>query len=89
HIITLQRLLSVLIILKDPVSEFSTETGQDSGNITKTQSKATPNESSSQRTNSDEDITLVNVHDDADKEIFDVNVLDGEEVFVEQEVDVK
>nr|GEU43522.1 hypothetical protein [Tanacetum cinerariifolium] len=30
----------------------------------------------------DEKITLVNVHDDADKEMFDVNVLDGEEVFV-------
>nr|GFD54413.1 hypothetical protein [Tanacetum cinerariifolium] len=28
----------------------------------------------------DEDITLVNVQDDA--EMFDVNVLDGEEVFV-------
>nr|GEZ18880.1 hypothetical protein [Tanacetum cinerariifolium]GEZ18881.1 hypothetical protein [Tanacetum cinerariifolium] len=30
----------------------------------------------------DEDITLVNVQDDTDKEMFDVNVLDGEEVFV-------
>ncbi|GJU78845.1 ribonuclease H-like domain-containing protein [Tanacetum coccineum] len=30
----------------------------------------------------DEDITLVNVQDDADNEIFDVNALDGEEVFV-------
>ncbi|GKF32123.1 hypothetical protein Tco_0101921, partial [Tanacetum coccineum] len=30
----------------------------------------------------DEDITLVNVQDDADKEMFDVNVLNGEEVFV-------
>ncbi|GJY10185.1 hypothetical protein Tco_0378370 [Tanacetum coccineum] len=30
----------------------------------------------------DEDITLVNVQDDADNEIFDVNVLNGEEVFV-------
>nr|GEV66854.1 uncharacterized mitochondrial protein AtMg00810-like [Tanacetum cinerariifolium] len=40
----------------------------------------------------DEQITLVNVQDDADKEMFDMNVLDGEEVFfVEQEVveDVK
>nr|GEV39003.1 hypothetical protein [Tanacetum cinerariifolium] len=35
----------------------------------------------------DEEITFVNVQDDADKEMFDVNVLDGEEVFVtEQEV---
>ncbi|GKC19249.1 hypothetical protein Tco_1021399, partial [Tanacetum coccineum] len=31
---------------------------------------------------SDEDITLVNVQDDADNEMFDVNVLNGEEVFV-------
>ncbi|GJZ85855.1 hypothetical protein Tco_0651194 [Tanacetum coccineum] len=30
----------------------------------------------------DEDITLVNVQDDADNEMFDVNVLNGEEVFV-------
>nr|GEX20455.1 hypothetical protein [Tanacetum cinerariifolium] len=30
----------------------------------------------------DKDITLVSVQDDANKEMFDVNVLDGEEVFV-------
>ncbi|GKC47513.1 hypothetical protein Tco_1065235 [Tanacetum coccineum] len=30
----------------------------------------------------DEDITLVNVQDDADNEMFDVNILNGEEVFV-------
>ncbi|GJU06375.1 hypothetical protein Tco_1122805 [Tanacetum coccineum] len=30
----------------------------------------------------DEDITLVNVQDDADNEMFDVNTLNGEEVFV-------
>ncbi|GJW79336.1 hypothetical protein Tco_0141018 [Tanacetum coccineum] len=30
----------------------------------------------------DDDITLVSVQDDAGKEMFDVNVLDGEEVFV-------
>ncbi|GJS21350.1 uncharacterized mitochondrial protein-like protein [Tanacetum coccineum] len=30
----------------------------------------------------DEDITLVSVQDDSDKEMFDVNTLDGEEVFV-------
>ncbi|GKE83484.1 hypothetical protein Tco_1557226 [Tanacetum coccineum] len=30
----------------------------------------------------DEDITLVNVQDDVDNEMFDVNVLNGEEVFV-------
>ncbi|GJY84212.1 hypothetical protein Tco_0497588 [Tanacetum coccineum] len=32
--------------------------------------------------NADEDITLVNVQDDADNEMFDVNVLNSEEVFV-------
>ncbi|GJW11930.1 hypothetical protein Tco_1577757 [Tanacetum coccineum] len=32
--------------------------------------------------NGDEDIILVNVQDDADNEMFDVNVLNGEEVFV-------
>ncbi|GKE67612.1 hypothetical protein Tco_1521773 [Tanacetum coccineum] len=38
----------------------------------------------------DEDITLVSVQDDADKEMFDVNVLDGKEMLVEeQEVVVK
>ncbi|GJR25864.1 hypothetical protein Tco_1102096 [Tanacetum coccineum] len=30
----------------------------------------------------DEDITLVNVQDDADNEMFDVNILNGEEVFI-------
>ncbi|GJR86396.1 hypothetical protein Tco_0210407 [Tanacetum coccineum] len=30
----------------------------------------------------DEDITIVNVQDDADKEMFDVDALNGEEVFV-------
>ncbi|GKC43348.1 hypothetical protein Tco_1061070 [Tanacetum coccineum] len=118
----------------------SLEATQDSGNITKTRSKATPNESSSLRTTSgggprrvkklekkrssrthklkrlykvgltarvesssnekdlgedaskqgrrindihvDKDITLVNVQDDADKEMFDVDALNGEEVFV-------
>ncbi|GKB20822.1 hypothetical protein Tco_0854745 [Tanacetum coccineum] len=30
----------------------------------------------------DEDITLVNVQDDADKEMFDVDALNGEEVFI-------
>ncbi|GJT08870.1 MAK10-like protein [Tanacetum coccineum] len=34
----------------------------------------------------DEDITLVNVQDDADNEIFDVDILTGDEVFAEQEV---
>ncbi|GKC90401.1 hypothetical protein Tco_1151050, partial [Tanacetum coccineum] len=33
----------------------------------------------------DEDITLVNVQDDVDNEMFDVNALDGEEVFVQNE----
>ncbi|GJT28381.1 hypothetical protein Tco_0908656 [Tanacetum coccineum] len=84
----------------------------DSGNITKTRSNATPNESSSLGTTSgggprcqetmrdtiaqtrfenvskhsndsllarDEDITLVNVQDDADNEMFDVDALNDEE----------
>ncbi|GJX24208.1 hypothetical protein Tco_0228653 [Tanacetum coccineum] len=37
----------------------------------------------------DEDITLVNVQDDADNEIFDVDALTGDKVFVEQEVAAK
>ncbi|GJX90634.1 hypothetical protein Tco_0343960 [Tanacetum coccineum] len=106
----------------------SLEVEKDSGNITKTRSKATPNESSTLRTNSgggprcqetmgdtiaqtrrvessgdedslgedaskqgrrinaidaDEDITLVNVQDDA--EMFDVNTLTGYEVNVVKE----
>ncbi|GJS49448.1 hypothetical protein Tco_0599569 [Tanacetum coccineum] len=107
----------------------SLEAEQDSGNITKTQSKETPNESSSIGTTSvwsqvkelislkkiykvsltarvessrdeeslgedasnqgrinvidvDNEITLGSVKDDADKEMFDVDALNGEEVFV-------
>ncbi|GJT11272.1 hypothetical protein Tco_0858314 [Tanacetum coccineum] len=37
----------------------------------------------------DEDITMVNVQDDADKEMFNVNTLTGDEVFAEQEVAAK
>ncbi|GKG32062.1 hypothetical protein Tco_0427012, partial [Tanacetum coccineum] len=37
----------------------------------------------------DEDITLVNVQDDADKEMFDIDTLTGDEVFPEQEVAAK
>ncbi|GKF64156.1 hypothetical protein Tco_0187604 [Tanacetum coccineum] len=37
----------------------------------------------------DEDITLVNVQDDADKEMFDVDILNGDEMFAEQEVAAK
>ncbi|GKD46263.1 hypothetical protein Tco_1270908, partial [Tanacetum coccineum] len=39
--------------------------------------------------NADEDITLVNVQDDVDNEIFDVDALTGDEVFAEQEVVAK
>nr|GEX02652.1 hypothetical protein [Tanacetum cinerariifolium] len=93
------------------------EVDQDSGNVDKTQSNATPNESSSEETSlgggprcqeaiedtiaqtrcgciqireeindidADEDITLVNDHDDA--KMFDVNDLHSEEVFVKKEV---
>ncbi|GJZ66570.1 hypothetical protein Tco_0623266 [Tanacetum coccineum] len=37
----------------------------------------------------DEDITLVNIQDDANNEIFDVDALTGDEVFAEQEVAAK
>ncbi|GJX27209.1 hypothetical protein Tco_0233505 [Tanacetum coccineum] len=37
----------------------------------------------------DEDITLVNVQDDADKEMYDVGTVTGDEVFAEQEVAAK
>ncbi|GJS29349.1 hypothetical protein Tco_0489969 [Tanacetum coccineum] len=37
----------------------------------------------------DEDITLVSVQDDADKEMFNVGTLTGDEVFAEQEVAAK
>nr|GFC97823.1 hypothetical protein [Tanacetum cinerariifolium] len=67
------------------------EAKQDNGNIDKTQSKATPYEASSPGTTSGGGprigklmITLVNDQDDA--EMFDVNDLHGEEVFVEKEV---
>nr|GEU52848.1 hypothetical protein [Tanacetum cinerariifolium] len=91
----------------------SLEEEQDNGNINKNQSKATPNKSSSQGTNSgdgprvessydeeslgenaskqerridaidaDENITLVN---DVDNEMFDVDDLGGEEVFVAEQ----
>nr|GFB88019.1 hypothetical protein [Tanacetum cinerariifolium] len=39
-------------LVRDATTASSLEAEQDSGNITKTQSKATPNESSSQGTNS-------------------------------------
>nr|GEU65970.1 ribonuclease H-like domain-containing protein [Tanacetum cinerariifolium] len=124
-------------LVRAVTTTFSLEAEQDSGNINKTQSKATPNEASSLGTTSgggprgntiqsdedsmklnelielctnsqsrvlalektkttqalegkieaidaDEDITLVNDQDDA--EMFDVNDLAGEEVFVENEV---
>nr|GEX99558.1 hypothetical protein [Tanacetum cinerariifolium] len=94
-------------LMRAATTDSSLEVEQDNGNITKTQSKATPNEPSYQGTDSgggprvesskdeeslgedaskhgrridvDEDITLVN---DADNEMFDVDDLGGEEVFV-------
>ncbi|GKA57713.1 hypothetical protein Tco_0756901 [Tanacetum coccineum] len=107
-------------LVRAATTASSLEAEQDSGNITKTRSKATPNESSSLETTSgggsrgnilrsdedrlklnelmelctnlqkkgrinaidaDEDITLVNVQN-VDEEMFDVDALDGEEVFV-------
>nr|GEU58744.1 hypothetical protein [Tanacetum cinerariifolium] len=94
-------------LMRATTTAFSLEAEQDSGNITKTQSKATPNQPSSQGTDSessgdeeslgedgskqerridaidaDEYITMVSAQDDADKEMFDVDVLGGEEMFV-------
>ncbi|GJU13600.1 hypothetical protein Tco_1135996 [Tanacetum coccineum] len=112
-------------LVRAATTASSLEAEQDKCNITKTRSKATPNESSSLRTtlgggprfqetmgdtiaqtrvessrdeeslgedaskqgrvnaiDADNDITLVSVQDDADKEMFNVNALDGEEVFV-------
>ncbi|GJS85085.1 hypothetical protein Tco_0751626 [Tanacetum coccineum] len=85
-------------LVRAATTASSLEAEQDSGNITKTRSKATPNESSSLRTTSgggprsqktmgiqllklDEYITLVNVQDDVDNDMFDENALDGEEMF--------
>ncbi|GJW44377.1 hypothetical protein Tco_0073176 [Tanacetum coccineum] len=87
-------------LVRAATTASSLEPEHDSGKINKTQSKATPNESSSLETTSgggprinaidaDEEITLVSVQN-VDEEIFDVNVLDGEKVFVtKQEVIVK
>ncbi|GJV20568.1 putative ribonuclease H-like domain-containing protein [Tanacetum coccineum] len=67
-------------LVRAATTASSLEAEHDSGSIIKTRSKATPNESISQGTNSgDEDITLVSVHD--------VDVSASEEVFVaKQEV---
>ncbi|GJY03652.1 hypothetical protein Tco_0369592 [Tanacetum coccineum] len=108
-------------LVRAATTASSLEAEQDSDNITKTQSKATPNESSSIGTTSgggprvldlektkttqaneiaslkrrvkklekkiDEEINLVSVQDDADKEMFDVDALNGEEVFVAGQIE--
>ncbi|GKE08827.1 hypothetical protein Tco_1412378 [Tanacetum coccineum] len=55
--------------------------------------KSLGEDASKQRTinaiNADEDITLVNVQDDADKEMYNVGTVTGDEVFAEQEVAAK
>ncbi|GKD37847.1 hypothetical protein Tco_1258054, partial [Tanacetum coccineum] len=120
-------------LVRAATTASSLEAEQDSGNITKTRSKATLNEPSSPGTSSssgprcqetmgdtitqtrvessrdeeslgedaskqgrrindideDEDITLVNVQDDTDKEMFDMDTLTSDEVFVEQKVATK
>ncbi|GJS67941.1 putative ribonuclease H-like domain-containing protein [Tanacetum coccineum] len=110
-------------LVRAATTASSLEAEQDSGNINKTQSKATPNESSSLGTtlgggpwcqeimgdtiaqtslgedaskqeridaiDADEEMTMVSVQN-VDEEMFDVNVLNSEEVFVaEQEVAIK
>nr|GEW21019.1 hypothetical protein [Tanacetum cinerariifolium] len=100
-------------LVRAATTASSLEAEQDSGNITKTQSKVTPNEPSFQETDlggglrvelsdneeslgedaskqekrigvidADEGITLVSVQDDVDKEMFDVDALNGKEVFI-------
>nr|GFA80755.1 hypothetical protein [Tanacetum cinerariifolium] len=66
-------------LVRAATTASSLEAEHDNSNINKTQSKETPNESSSQGPNSDEEITMVSVQDDVDKEMFDMNVLGGEE----------
>nr|GEZ71669.1 hypothetical protein [Tanacetum cinerariifolium] len=98
-------------LVRAATAASSLEAEQDSGNINKIQSKATPNESSSQGTNSDggprvlEKRNRLRTHklkrlykvgltarvessdDEVSSEMFDVDDLSGEEVFVaEQEV---
>ncbi|GJW89630.1 hypothetical protein Tco_0167183 [Tanacetum coccineum] len=76
-------------LVRAATTDSSLEVEQDSGNIAKTQSKATPNESSSLGT------TQLRVESSGDKEIsndadmFDVNTLTGDEVLAEQEVATK
>ncbi|GJT26497.1 putative ribonuclease H-like domain-containing protein [Tanacetum coccineum] len=85
-------------LVRAATTASSLEVEQDSGNIAKTQSKETPNESSSlnyrwwsqgriNAIDADEEITLVNDQDDVD--MFDVNTLTGDEVLAEQEVATK
>ncbi|GJS12328.1 putative reverse transcriptase domain-containing protein [Tanacetum coccineum] len=86
-------------LVRAATTASSLEVELDSGNITKTGSKATPNESSSKellqvvvpevytlRCDKDrlnlKDIIGPSVQDDANKEMFDVDALNGEEVFV-------
>nr|GEZ14341.1 hypothetical protein [Tanacetum cinerariifolium] len=82
-------------LVRAATTTSSLEAEQDSGNIDKTQCKETPNEASSLRTNSGggprcqeamRDTLLKLVNDQDDAEMFDVNDLHGEEVFVEKEV---
>ncbi|GJY22403.1 hypothetical protein Tco_0396061 [Tanacetum coccineum] len=84
-------------LVRAATTASSLEAEQDSGNITKTRSKATPNESSSLGTTSDggpredglmlliaeEDITLDNVPDDVDNEMSD-KVVDAAQVSTDQ-----
>ncbi|GJW02657.1 hypothetical protein Tco_1561513 [Tanacetum coccineum] len=81
-------------LVRPATTASSLEAEQDNGNIAKTQSKATPNESSSLGTTSSGGpkrqetigIQLLKL-DDAD--MFDVNTLTGDEVLAEQEVATK
>ncbi|GJR68859.1 retrovirus-related pol polyprotein from transposon TNT 1-94 [Tanacetum coccineum] len=83
---------------RDATIVTSLDAEQASGNINKTQSRATLNEPSSIETSSgntltaiddDEDITLVNDQIDVDAEMFDVDTLTSDEVLAEQVVVAK
>ncbi|GJZ31786.1 putative reverse transcriptase domain-containing protein [Tanacetum coccineum] len=88
-------------LVRAATTASSLETEQDNGNIIMTRSKATPNEPGVNIPQSDEDSlklnefielfdeTLENQGRFNDEEIFDAGVLDGEEVFAEQEVAAK
>ncbi|GJZ30944.1 hypothetical protein Tco_0575991 [Tanacetum coccineum] len=91
-------------LVRAATTASSLEAEQDSGNIIKTRSKATPNEAESSRDEEslgedaskqgrinaiDVDEDITLVNDQDDADMFDVNTLTGDEVLAEQEVAAK